>query len=296
MDKINEVKNKLDDRAGNPHLGMERQIALDALNVITEQESEIARLRTDLVKEKSTAAMLRIDLSAANIAAEKLRKDLLTAKNAVDSAEMSAKCSRALKEKAESENLELLEKCRRLEFANEQLRYKLNAHRDGIVKLSAERDEKNKAVETFRKESEQLRKDVFVLREERDELKGIVEDITEEKKGLFKKLQSTEEQLNKMTEKAAMAAYAMTEANTLARKDGSRIFTHLNHCPSCGQCIQISCVVPEREKQTVNVLFRDGKRKYGLCPACERSVDSEENATACGRCGKLLEWGEDNAD
>lgn len=43
MDKINEIKNKLEVRACNPNLRMERQVALDALNVITEQESEIAR-------------------------------------------------------------------------------------------------------------------------------------------------------------------------------------------------------------------------------------------------------------
>lgn len=273
MDKINEVKNKLDDRAGNPHLGMERQVALDALNVITEQESEIARLRVDLA----------------------------AARNAVESAEMSAKCSRALKEKAERENLELLEKCRRLELANEQLRLKLDGQRDRIVKLSAECDKLKQKADILGKYATRERdcanywygryNDVCnektnVVRgyeKWREELTVENGKIKQENDKLMKELRELREKLHEATVKASSFVIDPDEVDVI----------RFERCPVCKNDFRFFLKMP-KAAEVVPPIVKFGEKKFGACPKCGRAVDSEDNKTACGRCGKLLDWGSED--
>ena len=241
MDKINEIKNKLEVRACNPNLRMERQVALDALNVITEQESEIARLRCDLA-----------------------------------SAENSAKCSRALKEKAESENLELLGIRRTLEFANEQLRLKLDGQRDRIVKLSAECDELKQKADIWEKDAARNHDCVNCCHVRYNDVYNENGKIKHENDKLTKELHELRERLHEAIAKASSFVVDPDEVEKVIS----------DRCPVCKNDFRLFF----KRGMRVNVTG-ESRRKYANCPKCDGVVNDSDNKMSCGRCGALLDWG-----
>jgi exosome complex RNA-binding protein Csl4 len=53
---------------------------------------------------------------------------------------------------------------------------------------------------------------------------------------------------------------------------------------------QVLALLKEQEAKQVNISQTHCGMKYGLCPRCEKQIDTLVNPHYCGNCGQELKW------
>ena len=77
------------------------------------------------------------------------------------------------------------------------------------------------------------------------------------------------------------------------RKDGNECkvcpYTESDYCVEDMVADTLS-LLKEQEAKQVNISQTHCGMKYGLCPRCEKQIDTLVNPHYCGNCGQAVKW------
>jgi hypothetical protein len=55
-------------------------------------------------------------------------------------------------------------------------------------------------------------------------------------------------------------------------------------------CVGAIALLKEQEAKQVTIVQAHFGMKYGLCPRCEKQIDTLVNPSFCGNCGQAVKW------
>ena len=289
MDKIQEVKQKLNSYRGNKFLVGEdiHETAIDALNVITEQEREIDRLNCKIrqlyerISEIEETKKRAIETSNEETRRAKRAVIRQTAIN-----EKLHRCISVTNENAfriAAKNKELSERLK----DTEGLRVTMaTVAEDRKIENARLRDEltaaKNEAsinYDRYVSAANEVGRAKKALEDEQEKCADAETKLDEKKAELAntkKELGNCRDKLIEMTTKASSFVIEPDEVDVI----------HLRKCPECNNEFRFFI------KRAVPVeVTGESPRKYANCPRCKEPINDHDNKFACGHCGTPLDWG-----